>query len=264
MSVYVNLCGGLGNQLFQIANGYAYSLRYGKKCFFSETWPGIKPDRPSYWDSLFINLKAYLLSPEKFKGTEYKEPTWSYHPIPWIEGDVILTGYFQSEKYFDDYSEEVRRLLKIEVKPISMPYIAVHIRRGDYFSNTYIHSILNKSYYESSKQIIQNLLGYKPICIYFTDDKEWVKQNFKEALKEGDILSESNSDVEDFKRMIQCKYFILGNSTFSWWASWLNESVKTSPEKSIITAPVRWFGPGFPDDWSSIYRRDFILVQESG
>ena len=54
-SVHVNLCGGLGNQLFQIANGYAYALRHNKNFYVSRNWTGINLERPSYWDSLLKN-----------------------------------------------------------------------------------------------------------------------------------------------------------------------------------------------------------------
>ena len=109
-SVYVKLCGGLGNQLFQIANGYANALRYNKNFYVSKIWPGINSHRPTYWDSLLKNLQPYLKDISEFKGTLYKEPTWEYKEIPYIEGDVIFEGYFQCDKYFQDYSEDVRKL----------------------------------------------------------------------------------------------------------------------------------------------------------
>jgi len=255
-SVYVKLCGGLGNQLFQISNGYAYSLRHNKNFYVSRTWDEMKPERPSYWNSILKNLQPYLKDLSEFKGTLYKEPLWmKYQEIPYIEGDVILEGYFQSEKYFEDYNESVRKLIGIDRKviPKTKFSIAIHIRRGDYLLHPEFHTILQKEYYDKSKQIIEEKLNYIPNYIYFSEDTEWVKETFKNDLKTSDIIISGKPDIEEFQEMVNCDGFILANSTFGWWASWFSEAEQ-------IIAPKEWFGyyvKNKGDTWNDIYKKKF-------
>lgn len=257
-SVYVNLCGGLGNQLFQIANGYAYSLRHNKNFYISRTWYGMKPERPSYWDSIFKHLQSYLKDISEFKGTLYREPQWNYREIPYISGDVIFEGYFQCEKYFEDHSEEVRKLFNIypQEKSSSDINVAIHIRRGDYLKFPNFHTILQKDYYDEAKKKIEDQIQMKPKYVYFSEDIEWVKETFKNDITEKDKIISGFSDIEEFQMMVNCDHFILANSTFGWWASWFASS-------KIVVAPSKWFGPDFnpnPSSWESIYRYTFKII----
>jgi hypothetical protein len=265
-SLYVYLGGGLGNQLFQIANGYAYALRYNKKFYVSKIWNGVTSYRPTYWDSLLKNLQPYLKDISEFKGTLYKEPTWEYKEIPYIEGDVIFEGYFQCDKYFQDYSEDVRKLFgiypSIKPKEDNNLSVCVHIRRGDYLKNPLFHTILQKDYYDSAKIILKNIIvnpNIKIKYIYFSEDTQWVKETFKISDSDGSENSEDDkivsglSDIEEFQMMVNCDCFILANSSFGWWASWFANS-------SFIAAPFAWFGPHFGGTWNSIYRKNFIIL----
>jgi hypothetical protein len=251
-SVYIKIFGGLGNQLFQIANGYAYALRHKKKFFFLNQWGG-RTDRSPHWDSLLKNLQPYLKELSEFKGTLYKEPQWEYKEIPFIEGDVIFEGYFQCEKYFEDYSEEVRKLIGIYPDNNEKNSVAVHIRRGDYLINPLFHTILEKEYYDQAKNSIEKKLEFKPRYIYFSEDTEWIKDTFKDQMKEDDKIISGLSDTEEFKLMVNCNGFIIANSSFSWWASWFSRS-------DVIVAPKNWFGPWFEGTWNSIYRKSFKII----
>jgi hypothetical protein len=71
------------------------------------------------------------------------------------------------------------------------------------------------------------------------------------------IFVRGNSQEEDLHLMSSCRHNIIANSTYSWWAAWLNQH----PDKWVI-APRRWFGPElmakintkdlFPADWRQI------------
>jgi hypothetical protein len=113
----------------------------------------------------------------------------------------------------------------------------VHIRRGDYTNPEIlrVHGILEPSYYQ---QAISKMLEKNPNAVFyfFSDDMEWVKKNLQveKAVYVSNILSKTH--FEDFWLMSQCKHHIIANSSFSWWAAWLNKN-----ENKMVIAPNRWF-----------------------
>ena len=72
------------------------------------------------------------------------------------------------------------------------------------------------------------------MCIFlFTDDEEWINREMN-----GEInctIVSGKSCVEDFYLMSMCKHNIIANSTFSWWAVWLNphQDKKSSNAKTL-------------------------------
>ena len=166
-AVIVKPSGGLGNQLFEIANGYAYSLRYNKRFFITSSWEGISKDRPSYWNTYLKKLSPYLIIPKRTQKIKtYKEPKFSYSIIPKFKRHICLEGYYQSEKYFKDYTEDVKNLFTLpeDLSPsfnfkkeesVIVLTVAIHIRRGDYIKNPEFHVILDKFYYDNAKKIME-------------------------------------------------------------------------------------------------------------
>ncbi len=259
--VYAELTGGLGNQLFVIATAYAYSLRYGKKLYLSKEWTGMKADRPSYWDTIFENIKRYASDMSNLKNLRtYVESTFGYQEIPDYKSNVYLKGYFQSPLYFEDFEEKVKEFLHIpesilsRVPNVSVNTVAVHIRRGDYLNHQDFHYIQGIQYYHSARARIEKELGFRPKYLYFSDDKDWVSKNFE--LEDGDSISELSTDYEEFAMMSKCSHFIIANSSFSWWAAYLS---KTSTEK-IVIAPSKWFASKGPQDYADIYCKDWIQI----
>ena len=104
-NVTVNICGGLGNQLFQIATAYIYSKKYNKKLIFkySEYLPNkYKLIRKSYWNNLFNN-KLNVLSANDFNNINFlqyfEEENFKYNELTFIQENILLNGYFHSFKY---------------------------------------------------------------------------------------------------------------------------------------------------------------------
>ena len=259
---------GLGNQLFIIAATYAYSLKYNKISYFSETWPGISATRPSYWKTLLKNVTGVKNFGELTNYIDFKEKDFSYSPIPKYSGNIRLKGYYQSPKYFLDYEDKIKELFKLpeDLDTFAVEYmkkfegkttVMVHIRRGDYLKLSKTHHIQGISYYKNSKHIIEHKLGYRPVYIYFSDDKQWVRENL--SLEYDDIIVEDvKNDYEEFAIMQQCNHFIIANSSFSWWAAWLG----SKKEVSCIIAPLQWFGPLGPKNWMDIYPQNWITLKD--
>ena len=265
--IIVSPSAGLGNQLFQIANGYALAKRNNKKLLIHSVWNGMSKSRPSYWRTFLKNLKPYLIHPKDSKKIKkYKEPTFSYTSICILYKSIILEGYYQSEKYFEEYKEEIKSLFQIpeELKPTGSEdfkngiCVAIHVRRGDYLKHQDFHIPMVKEHYTKSKQNIEEKLGIIPNYYYFSDDIEYTKSMFKDETKESDKFISGYKDYEELYLMSLCDHFIIANSTFSWWAAYLSST--QSEESKIVIAPNPWFGPKGPQDFHDIYCKKWISL----
>jgi hypothetical protein len=269
------LWAGLGNQMFMLATAYAYSLRYKTKLTVSKTWKGVSAKRPSYWDTFLTKWKEYTY--EGKVGKVIKEKDYNYSEIPNHNQNISLKGYFQSEEYFKDYRDKVLNMfefpdtitqfIKDKHKMYNIkednPTVAVHIRRGDYTKNKNKFYLQPIKYYRDSQLKIEEKLGIRPRYVYFSEDKKWVEDNFK--LENDDIIIEGNKDYEDLALMSSFDYFIIANSSFSWWASYLGywRRIKSGKE-SMVIAPSIWFGSQGPKNWINIYPDEWLIVDSSG
>jgi len=278
---------GLGNQLFQIFTTFAYCLRYGKQMIlpYSKVLT-VGITRNTYWDSLLKNLKMFttinnefcITNDELFEFKIYKEKQHHYNVIPEIIDDnVILFGFFQSPKYFQDQYDEILSLIKIEEikteiinefsKYFLMGYttISIHFRLGDYKFKQENHPIMSYEYYYNS---LLHILCYidtnKPVNVLYFCEKEdnhiieEVIKNLEKTFLFFTFIKVDDS-IEDWKQMIimsNCNHNIIANSTFSWWGAFLNNN-----NGKIVCYPSQWFGflkkhvnidDMFPEDWDWI------------
>lgn len=168
-----------------------------------------------------------------------------------IPNDAFVRGNFQSEKYFMRIENNVRQ--DFQFLPItdtqnvehltnikSADSVSIHIRRGDYVSikqNAQKFLALDINYYQNAINTIAEKIP-NPTFFIFSDDMNWVEQNLKINYKKYYIKNNNtkNTSYIDMQLMSQCKHNIIANSTFSWWAAWLNPN----PNK-IVIAPQRWF-----------------------
>ena len=118
-------------------------------------------------------------------------------------------------------------------------FISLHIRRGDYISEKKAlnyHGSLSEKYYLKSINFIRSNYQNLPVFI-FTDDPKWVRKNFKPLITNSILISSSKQSAEvDFLLMTKAKYFIISNSTFSWWAAFIS-----SKKSKLIIVPKQWF-----------------------
>jgi hypothetical protein len=244
------LQGGLGNQMFQISAAHALALRNNDlACFnLSTCYTPLQGNEANmYSDTLFSKLcNTKNLNIEKI----YNEPKFSFDEIKY-EDNLQLNGYFQSEKYFSDYKKEIIDLFQLPTNKIEKPInnlTSVHVRRGDYLKLQDYHSVLSKDYYLKAMDIIGGNF------IFFSDDMDWVKDNFK-----GDNIIYSNNYDEtlDMTLMSLCDNNIIANSSFSWWGAYLNKN-----ENKRVIAPKNWFGLTGPKDIQDIYPKDWIILDK--
>jgi hypothetical protein len=267
------LMGGLGNQLFQIAAAYSLAKRNGYKLVFSETIEHA-PDRLPVWNN-YLDRKCWNIIPNNeyynILWTVLPEPKWSYTPFPLLKitRPYILIGYFQSSQYFDD-KEEIRRMFKpsysllvkshsyLQENGVTIPeeWIGAHVRRGDYLTvkDSKLFLVCGADYYKRARA----RAGRRPVC-WITDDIEWVKDNLLDS-SQGDIVLSNENPYIDFTALTQFKHMILSNSSFSWWASWLNPN---EYQDRIICCPDKWFGPdpSSPPEYESVYEADWVRIE---
>lgn len=242
-NVYVALVGGLGNQLFQVAAGYAYSRKHDKNLVLDiSKWgahQGRSPDQ--YRNNLFCNFKYSTYHTRNV--IPIHEKRFNYDPLPFMHGDVSIHGYFQSLKYFEEYKEDFINLLNLPDVSFGGD-VAVHIRRGDYLQFANIHLVCGTDYFT------HNISKFPDSKInIFTDSPEQVREEFGDGLK----IVHSDSELKDLTMMSQHDNIICSNSSFSWWASLLGK------EKKKIIVPKIWFH-NF-EQHNDIYRNDFQISE---
>lgn len=239
--VTIRYSGRMGNQLFQAATLYAHAKRNGADCLF-----------PHRVKSKYSSEPALKLSPT-YEGQPvkfvYEEPRdYTYQPIPYYP-DMQLVGYFQTEKHFKEYKDELRALFLGELSPTLKNTVSIHVRRGDYLRHGTKHPVVTKEY------VLEAMYRFHGArFIMFSDDIQWCENEFKEY--KDNITFISGEPIEDLSIMSRCEHNIISNSTFSWWAAWLNPN----PDK-IVVAPKVWFGEGnghlkseniVPENWIKI------------
>ncbi|HDM8185454.1 TPA: alpha-1,2-fucosyltransferase [Vibrio harveyi] len=287
--IRIKCVGGLGNQMFQYAAGFALSKKLGVDLLLDlsafnsyDTNPlrinhfnisSSISNEPKFADKVFCrnilvkyDLYKKLMSKKYFfeKGLEYNN---SFNRI---KDEITLVGYFQSEKYFHKYRDEIKNEftlideLPIEAKIIAEKIsntnsIAVHVRRGDYITNSEnmaIHGVCDVDYYKRAHVYLNEhgLINDETKFFIFSNDLDWCSENMRFL---GDIVIVDGNSARpeiDMYLMSLAKSQIIANSTFSWWGAWLNENI----DKTVV-APSNWFASEsfvnndmIPTDWVKI------------
>ena len=248
------LKGGLGNQLFQIANAYAFAKRH-KFDFGINYNLSFSGGQGNLAHNYRNNLYAKIPFTDMSLQVSYIEPTFSYIEIPAMD-NILLDGYFQTEKYFEDFENDIKNLFVFpdEVKSkvdqffngLNHPVVGIHIRRGDYVRLSNFHKVQKSDYYaNASKELGQCQ------AIVCTDDWNTVQKEMKFT---NAIRSPFTNEIEDLYLLSQCDSLIICNSSFSWWGAYLGK------KKDKVIAPKQWFAEQGPQDYQDIYRKDWIRI----
>lgn len=270
--VSVNIIGGLGNQLFQVISAYAYSKKYNGRLQIIKN-KRYDDGRPLYWDSVLHRFKTYLVDniPGTLMRWQEKGATEFSNIYPLPSQGIYLNGYLQSSLYFKDIKNEVKELLKPSddiLNNILTKYnylisikdrvVVVHARRTDYCINQHkidFHGPLTKEYYKEAINRI-SMSVENPIYLLCSDDTLfWADliKDIPELNNKNTYILENEDEINTFYLLQQFKYYIIANSTFSWWAVWLSDSKR-------VIAPSKWFGPIGPKNYKDIYESDWELI----
>ncbi len=206
-------------------------------------------------DSLYARMSQRIENwRAKNKRRYYKEDQWwTYEPELFkVSSNVYLDGYWQHYKYFqnihlsiineltvkESYAPSVDKLIReIHQNPAS---VSIHIRRGDYVTDREAYALMGLlplDYYYKAVQYINTRLK-DPVFYIFSDDLQWVKDNLKINGLVTYVDTEGSKDYIQMDIMSKCLNNIIANSSFSWWAAFLNRN----PDK-IVIAPFNWVVP---------------------
>lgn len=235
------LLGGLGNQLFQIATTLATAMKYNLTPVFKKEEPESYEyaQRHSYWNNIFRNLNVINdLDTSRF-AILHEDYSKRYMKFSNPSSDILLNGYFQCSKYFNNYKSEIKQLFKLteEDDLIVDKYIAflrqkfpnkklvgIQVRRTDYVT---LGWELSPEYYNDSQQRYSSDTEF--IC--FSDDIEWCKLNIKNIYP----VEEKFEDYIELFILSKMDSTIISNSSFGWWGTFLNNNI------SFNIAPNPWF-----------------------
>lgn len=297
--IIIRMTGGLGNQMFQYAL-YLKLCSMGREVKFDDiteyeldnarpvmlwafglTYPRADQEEINKITDGFLNL-SHRIRRKLFgrKSLEYQEKNCNYDPQVLQRDPAYLTGYFQSEKYFMDVKEQVRRAFTFsegiwkgqdeEIRRKMQNFlgqiqgcesVSVHVRRGDYLEKEEIYGgICTEAYYKSAIEYMQRERMESRFFL-FSNDPEWVRE-WVNANYRGDnrfVIIEGTQEETgylDLFLMSRCKNHIIANSSFSWWGAWLDEN----PRKRVI-APAKWANN---QEFVDIYWEGMIKITAEG
>lgn len=295
--IEVNIVGQLGNQLFEYACARKLQALYGETIVLNiyemkKNTPNfnlglldfnlnenvkVVSDKPlSACDSNSVYVKFLRrYTPNLFfeimsrKGIFIWKSARKYKELPQLNDEIskniVLNGYWQSEKYFSD----IANIIKQEFKPNKMLLeknvnlyhaiqnsnsVCVTIRRGDFMNdkNKDTFYVCDENYFSEALAEMKRII---PDCTFFgfSDDIEWVKENVKFP---GEVYFETGDDPiwEKLRLMSSCKHFILSNSSFSWWAQYLSDE-----SNKVVIAPDIWYKKG-KNKHADIYQEGWKLI----
>ena len=264
--VTVNVMGGLGNQLFQLAAAYSYAKKEkGSLCILRQTENG---SRPFYWDSMCHAFLPFMVDTLPSTLLAWHEPLPTmYTPPPSLpDGGIHLHGYFQTSAYHVD-KEEIRSLFSpppLLLQSMQEAYhtlleqshrvIVVHCRQTDYLTHREIHGPLTMDYYRRAIEKARSWVE-DPLFLLCGDDHSFWTPLCEELPSTSYHVLEEPSDVRTFLLLQQFHHVIMSNSTFIWWCVYLSSS-----DKGRVIAPAKWFGPNGPHPFHDIYEPTWIQI----
>jgi len=280
--IRVRLFGGLGNQFFQyfagldISNSRKLHLKIDARWIedsYSHKFSDIR-------DFKFINsvsvvtqknsgslcfmlerLKTFFAAKSNLASSLFglhspKHP--GYVPVINVKSSIELRGYYQTYKYYEnalgnfnnqDWSLNSESNIFLDKRSFltAQPFIALHVRGGDYLKNVSLYHQLDSKYYLDSLSHLRIQLGNLRVFV-FSDEIAYAKNLLKTIVGIEFLDQEGLRASESMILMSLAEGLIIANSTFSYWSAILSDGC-------VVVAPRKWYisseiSEGFyPPEW---------------
>ncbi|WP_276133808.1 alpha-1,2-fucosyltransferase [Polluticoccus soli] len=274
--IIVKLQGGLGNQMFQYAIGKSLAKHLGTSFKLDVEFLLDRTPRENFvfrdYDLDIFSLQAPVATKAetlKFKKTPgnkletavtllrnklspvryFYEPHFHFVPQVFeLPRNSYLDGYWQTPRYFESIEQEIRNDFgfkdqiidtskELRESILNTNSVCINVRRADFLTNDF-HGVCDMRYFEPGIEIVTSKVK-DPHFFIFSDDPQWCLENFKLKYPVTFVGHEhkGNKFANYLQLMTQCKHYIIPNSSFAWWAVWLNNN----KNDKIVVAPKTWF-----------------------
>src|ERR1700693_6295472 len=197
----------------------------------------------------------------------FSEKTFDYDPAFTLLGArTYLDGYWQTERYFVDVRDLIRRELTLPYAPNpanaswlariqSSNAVCVHVRRGDYLAPTYLahHGLCSTGYYERAMLLVAQRVE-NPHFFVFSDDLAWAREHIVGPNIAFVDANPAEAAHDELRLMAACRHHIIANSSLSWWGAWLARD-----DRQVVVGPDPWLSTRktpdlFPESWLALPR----------
>ena len=264
--------GGLGNQLFQVLCALGYKYKYNEKLILANNLIETNTHQHHNKEMTLLTLKKIFPTIEFVNHldtthfniyNEKNNEAFNYTTIEKQDNNILLYGYFISEKYFPESFLDLCNDYCIEQTPNTIKYNTltnnfentyfIHIRLGDYVNHN-LYTIHLSEYYN---YCINKIKEQEPLAKFIICTNEYgsnLDKYIKNFPKNNEyIIQDINNDALDtLYIMSSCKGGICSNSTLSWLGSYFQKN----KNKDYIFMPYPWinFINGFThDNTSDVY-----------
>ena len=265
--IVIRLRSGLGNQMFQYAFFLQMQQWYGKEnvkldidTYHWKAHNGRELDKVFGIDlrkdaapvSLSLqmadvgySIKNRIL--RRLRGKKHQcYAFWKnlvYEDYRHLPNEIYLEGYWNEERYFGDVAQQIRSMYqypeptddanrKCLSQIANSCSIGIHVRRGDYKKSSNSFPMCPPEYYREAVDFMETKNPEQEFLYFvFSDDIKWCKKNLA-FLKNVQFVGHNvkTDSYKDMMLLAACKHQIMANSTFSWWAAWLNPN----PDKAVV------------------------------
>ena len=243
--VYFRLFGNLGNLMFQYAT--AASLGGGRAVGVTDSAKTLAQLKE--YSEMFGGLETVAEAPAGAARVDQFRCDHTEFPDP-AGRDLFISGYFQSEQYFDRalvygmFRPGVERVARLADKYgdwLSRPGVTgISVRRGDYLRQAAWHPFVGERYFRDCMARLPDV-GDFVVC---SDGMEWCRKFFPRAFPDRRFLFVEGEGVLDQLFVhAMCANNVVSNSSFSWWGAWLGEQRRREEGRRGVTlAPSMWLG----------------------